>query len=311
MLTKRFFLLSFLFLLTCCSSLDQKKSATPTTITPYPNDVSPSLVSVFTPIVITETNSPVITMGVKTPDRINITKPPTYLPTDKYIVSLFQMSQCSFPCWWGITPGITSWSDAEKRLSALGFAPSSETQRAYKRHEIIIREYESIYKLTVRLYEKKDAVEYISVRSFLEEKDFRIIYKNYSPRDVLKKYGVPSRVKIYVSLLGDTNYVLDFFYDEFGFWISYNGKVAKNREKAGVLVCPDFEKNGVDGVSFFMQSKTIAKKIENFPEIDFNPNIRSSDDYFHSIQDATDLTPQQFADLFIEPEGSMCFIVKQ
>ena len=81
----------------------------------------------------TATNTAVPTITVTATPRptstITLTPVPT-IPKDKILAKLDQLylynNGCKLPCWWGIEPGITTWSDARNYLMQFDAANSNE-----------------------------------------------------------------------------------------------------------------------------------------------------------------------------------------
>lgn len=220
----------------------------------------------------------------------------------------FENPVCKFPCWWGITPGITTWEDSKNLFLSLGFSLHTKVDDEYVSHEAEINQPESIYNTRIKIYTKDDKVEYIAIKSFLPQADFQKRYSAYELKKILRSYGIPSRILTFASLLGDGTYGLDLFYDEEGFLISYGGNV--HADKSGnPVVCPDFSYGSIEGIGIYLQSPNIAQKIENFPDEELKTSFRISEGYLHPIERVTGLTPQEFSNLFIGDNPSYCFTI--
>jgi hypothetical protein len=72
-----------------------------------------------TPLITLPPTNPA-SMATRTPLPAPLGLPPTYTPlptyspdqTDQIVLSLYENNPCKLPCWWGITPGKTSWLEA-------------------------------------------------------------------------------------------------------------------------------------------------------------------------------------------------------
>lgn len=100
-----------------CVSSSQIPTLTPDTITARPSDAAmmartPSPISLPT---FTKTWRP-----TKIPPTAPANLPPTWTPLPTYpaeqarqvVMDLYENNPCKLPCWWGITPGKTSWLEA-------------------------------------------------------------------------------------------------------------------------------------------------------------------------------------------------------
>jgi len=110
----------FLFVLVSLVGCQQNNAAhPPNSSTPLVNPVStftsvPSLVPTFSPV-----PTLTITASLQPTATITLTPLPT-MPGDKIQAKFDQLYQynngCKLPCWWGITPGITTWGEARNFL---------------------------------------------------------------------------------------------------------------------------------------------------------------------------------------------------
>jgi hypothetical protein len=89
------------------------------TITPIPSQTA----------TITAVPTITVTASPRPTSTITLTPLPT-IPKDKILAKLDQLylynNGCKLPCWWGIKPGITTWSDARNFLMQFDAANSNE-----------------------------------------------------------------------------------------------------------------------------------------------------------------------------------------
>lgn len=234
----------------------------------------------------------------------------TPLNEDEKIVRLFKEPVCNFPCWWDIVPGATTWDDAKHLFDFLGFSTENEPIGLYTNHEFVMEFSDSIYKMRVQVYDKSGIVEYIAIRSFLQKDDFRELYLNYEPTKVLENYGVPDRIFVTASLLGDTNYGLAMFYDKQGFLISYGGQIQSVTDM-GIVICPHFSTGNILGGNIFMQAQSIKTPIESSPIVGLREEFSIMKSQYNTIEDATGLTREQFSSLFVGDDPSYCFTISK
>ncbi len=121
---------------------------------------------------------------------------------------------CRLPCWWGITPGKTSWTEARSFLQSFAIyigetggvrvpLPSPYSNADYMEQEYFI---------------KDGIVDYIRIFNF------NLAPKYFLP-NFLKAYGQPSEIWIRTFAkedLGIQNFVVDLFYQAKGILIEYS-----------------------------------------------------------------------------------------
>jgi hypothetical protein len=225
------------------------------------------------------------------------------------IIKLFENPACRFPCWWNIAPGMTEWKDAENLILFLERKSDAKVFGEYTRHDVRLSKEESVYNMRMTIFERDGIVEYIAIRSFLEYSNFRKLYSTYELKKILQHYGVPTRVSVFASLLGDGSYNLDLFYDTDGFFISYGGKLQSITNSRDAVVCPDFSKGNIAGMGIYLQAENIKDNIENFPDEELRVSYRVSRSYMRTIQEASGLTIKEFSDLFVGENPSYCFTI--
>ncbi len=98
----------------------------------FPSAVIPTNTSTSTPsqtATITAMPTVTVTASPRPTSTITLTPLPT-IPKDKILAKLDQLylynNGCKLPCWWGIKPGITTWSDARNFLMQFDAANSNE-----------------------------------------------------------------------------------------------------------------------------------------------------------------------------------------
>lgn len=121
---------------------------------------------------------------------------------------------CRLPCWWGIIPGKTRWTDARSFLESFALyvgetggvrvpLPTSYSDANYLEHGYFIR---------------NGIVEYIRVFNFN-------LAPNYYLPKFLETYGVPEEIYIRTFAqeeMGIQNFTVDLFYQNFGVLIEYS-----------------------------------------------------------------------------------------
>jgi hypothetical protein len=239
------------------------------------------------------------------------------IAVDSKPIKLIENPVCSLPCWWGIIPGETSWGDVRNLLDYLSLSPESWVTGGYTRYSVNVVEQGSLFGNNVNFYEKNGSIDYLDIRSSFLQPNIERTWAVFDPKDILVKYGLPSRVKVYTQVSGEPSgpgmatYMLILFYDDQRFLINYEGK-ARSYSSAGIVVCPDFEKGNINSIQILAQSTGVNNIIEAPPPnkdwLDFYAFFRFN---ASSIDSVTGLDIKGFSDLFIGQNPSYCFIVKK
>ena len=118
------------FMLFSLVGCQQNNDVHPPTFFPsavYPKSTITSIPSQTATITAVPTST--VTASPRPTFTITLTPLPT-IPKDKILAKLDQLylynNGCKLPCWWGITPGITTWSDARNFLMQFDAANSNE-----------------------------------------------------------------------------------------------------------------------------------------------------------------------------------------
>jgi hypothetical protein len=215
----------------------------------------------------------------------------------------------SLPYWWGIEPGITSWTEAKGLLSTLAIYPDS-----YPLPDGIITHGASFHFFDLDLFnllsfvEKKDIIESIQVsgQGLKNPVDFRKLWKEYVPEVILKEYSYPSRILLqtwlhYLQPSDPTYkyYELVLFYDQLGFVIIYNGRI---ENIPNYTVCPTLSGNLLEELYIFAQSPNSKLPLDNLIGDHGGPRESA-----YSLQEAAGLSIQQFYDLITKNQEFTCF----
>lgn len=224
------------------------------------------------------------------------------------IMKLLEEPVCDFPCLWNITPGSTTWDNANNLFVSLGLSSEDKRIGVYTMHKFVIYSSEQIYETSIEAYDRNGVVEYLAMKSTLPEDDFRKLYANYEPKKILEKYGIPDRVFVFATLLGKTSYDLDLYYDIQGFYISIGGRVQSYNETS-IVICPDFSKGNFSGMGIYTQSQDIKQPIENSPIEGLREHFFLMKSYRRTIEEAAGLTKEEFKDQFVGDNPSYCFTI--
>lgn len=270
--------------------------------------ITPSLTS--TPFLPTSTPTPTPTMP--------FTSPPTMTTEERqsFTQELFRSNfGCKLPCWWGITPGITPWSEVDAFLHHLGAVfGSNALADGSIYHGTGGFDFEApdyIIVNSIGFLERESIIDLINIRSdgYSNPVAFQEQWARYSPQQIMKEYGIPSRVWLESASSGPVTegriagYTLWVFYDQFGFLILYNGY---GEFEPVFHFCPRFE-NGQDirAIEMYLQSPDNSSPIEKTAGIiGFVP---APYPHVQTIDDAAGLSVAELYQLFIQEDNLPCF----
>jgi hypothetical protein len=133
----------------------------------------------FTPIITTIPYRPIATPSAK--------------ESSKMTLELLRTNNgCDLPCWWGITPNQTSWSDAKQFLKPFSTIyerqPSGGKWDVYDVHSTLPLEFSDVFAVRTVFAAQKGIVKEIE-SGYFDEKTFHL-----SP--FLLKYGIPNQIFI-------------------------------------------------------------------------------------------------------------------
>jgi hypothetical protein len=216
------------------------------------------------------------------------------------------------PCWWGLTPDETTWATAKQFLVQMG-ARSGDVSRPTGRvgHGTggLDLEDEGVV-LRVEFVERAGLVESMRIHSegYLDPLAFQSVWAHYFPRQVMLRYGQPSRVWVETAFRvpesqGETMpYSLWLYYDQLGFLIRTSGAV---KYDAIYHICPDArtETEGMNGIDMFLQSAEDRTPLEEASGMPAGEEM----EYIRPIEQAAGLAVDDFYKLFADSNGPACF----
>ena len=276
--------------------------------TPIPPSAAPMSPPTFTPI---PPSMPTLELpaGTPTPSPIPPTRTPrpTPVPTmtaDEEYAFFLEMLQnnggCRLPCWWGFTPGETSWQATRDFFTSIGKETGSVDH---------IQNY-TVFFNTPGHYESYQS--YIGEDGILEiigvsaspavGEDWSFTYdhpqfaedwKTYMLPQMLEVYGPPSQVLLCTGNGAPWSpFDLILFYAEKGFLVQYSGE-AEEREGETWLVCPHLVE-----ITLHLWSPERSVSLEDIPGFTmWGP---------HSLEEATGMSIEQFYETFVQPDTETC-----
>jgi hypothetical protein len=271
---------------------------------------TPSVTPSITP---TSTLTPPLTF-TKTPVWTAV---PTLLP-DQVLKAirgyLSDNGGCELPCWWGITPGETTWEEARSKLSLLGLY--SVTSR---KNQVGLIEYE--FKVPLSF----DSLGYISPTLTIREGivtsiglNSRWVSRrlNYSLAGFLKKLGKPKEIwlSIFPESMDQPHYDISLFYSDKGVMVYAIGKarVQDNR----FTICPQRLRIGE-----YPPALLLWKPSETIDFLNIDTDLLGNDDIWYPssyqvpdgyqlLEELTDgFDEEDFYQTYLDPASTACFDV--
>jgi hypothetical protein len=254
---------------------------------------------------ITPTHWPSVTpRPTKTPTltpTVTWTPLPT-LPADKALAKVLELLKtnggCKLPCWWGITPGVTSGDEAQAYLASFATRPYEDPSHqgfgmffAIPQNTIPGLLHGEQYGFGV----------YVDDNGIVEQIH---TWKPYRLSDFLTDYGPPPQVWIYgknTDLLGpNAEYTIVLFYPDQGILAAWDGTIEKQDP---IKVCP----NRFDpGVFLKLWAPPVTKTFQEAAGdelLDGPPPLA-----FYPIEKATNIDVKTFYERYKDPRNaSTCF----
>lgn len=259
------------------------------------------------PIVITPTIDVMVTpTGTLLPFTETPLPPPTQhytvtpLPTlppgealEKITELLETNGGCKLPCWWGITPGETTWETAQQNLAPL--AEEINTLGLPGFYGVGIDPPEAIFQ------EKKIGVTIYVEEGIIQEIQMGYMY-SYPISKILNEYGYPTDIfiqaRLHTRIEPPVNFRLVLFYEDQGILAHYLG----GAERSEVFqICPSniFEPNFP---FIFLWSPDDAKTFK-----DFIGRVPIGDMNFSPLDEVTNIDIETFYDWYQDPNSTACF----
>ena len=280
MRAKNFILWLFLLVLVCsgCGKpMDQQRAAVMTPM--LAKDVA------------TQTPTPKMATGLPSPVAM-LSLPPA--EKEQLIDQILtQDVQCKLPCFAGIAPGATPWSDARSFLEQV-------SEKIYPTGKSSTYAIEIQQGSVVDFYVPRDKVEFIMAPR-----------KQYSVDELLNAYGEPDEIYIYIldALPVDTtvSYIVHLYY-KMGFVVQYYGEAAKGPM---VSVCLT-EKEGESKDAFFWlwdgDSKISFEDVyQDYVSKFYQPEVSLG---YYRLADLSDLTVHEFYEAYRNQSKEGCLQLK-
>lgn len=217
---------------------------------------------------------------------------------------------CDLPCWWGITPGLTTLAEVDKLTKELGAFGSVLEGQEFRLPDGLITRYvgfdrfHSSESIDIGLGAKNDIIQSINIErdvTIREEKISRIYWNAYSLNHIFEKYGKPDRiwVKNFPSIRKSStvNITMFVFYDKLKFLIVYSmdTKIADP-----MLICPTFDDGQIGRFNLYILSLSQDVTLEKYAGI-----VLDAEEYMLPIEEAAGVSVSEFYEFFLS--GNECF----
>lgn len=290
-----------------------------------PIEVSPTVTSVGFEASPTPTKRPSPEPTEPRMPRITPTHAPTPIPTItptsfstlesqaklNYIVEALKTNQsCELPCWWGITPGKTTWDEMVTSFTARSIRVSGEQEGQLDLGITVENKYVQPT-IDVVFQNENGLVKGIDISTagynyVLAQPQYDNVWKDYVLAQVLSRYGVPTQVYLELTLGGadwtpgfKQYFHLWIVYEDQGIAIGYPGQLVS--DVGGWYACPVF--GIVRGIEIRLQSPGDQTPLVNIASED-QPFILNG-----SLQDLTGMSLRRFYDTFKQSSPQGCMFV--
>jgi hypothetical protein len=263
--------------------------------------------STFTPVpTVTNTATLAATQtprpGSQTPSVPTWTPLPTLPAEDAraFIGDLFNTNAgCQLPCWWGITPGQTTWMEAQHFLEpfALDISQQAMEDQSQKAWVDIPSPIDVSYINSLeQTYRIRDGV----VES-IQTYNYEILATWYYMPNILEVYSQPSEVGIYTyrnEFNGSRPTSIILFYADRGIMLEYVGGGSVHTVGENVQICPLWTYNFMYLWSPALEL-TFNEAVNMFLDIENEP-------YPIRLQDATGMSLEVFFQTYSNPNTTTC-----
>lgn len=281
-------------------------SATPSaTVTPVATATT-EVIPTFTPRL--PTLAPTLP-GTLAPAVIPTWTPVATLPPDAALEALLTLYDdnggCELPCWWGITPGETSWAEARTKLAPLGWmsGPYGEGEAAYYAFSFDVPEtLDTLEYFGPDLGIKEGIVVGIGVNSRWIETDF-----DYSLAGLLQAFGSPDEIwlKVVTDVPSEPYYNIDLFYPTKGILVSASGPIQMDDTR--VIICPREFRLGSFPPFLRLWDTTMNLQYQSISYSTMGSSVLDISDYHLLEEFSDDFDSEDFYATYLDPQTTICF----
>lgn len=275
-----------------------------------PLSLSTMVVTPVTPTTLTASPTIAPALSTSTPDFSAYLTRIAQQDQDKINELLMTNAGCDLPCWWGITPGLTTLAEVDKLMKEMGAFGSVLEGQEFRLPDGLITRYvgfdrfHSSERIDIGFGAKNTIIQSIKIErdvTIREEKISRIYWNAYSLKRIFEKYGKPDRVwvKNFPSIRDSpTSDIMMFvFYDKLKFLIVYSMSV---KTANPMLICPNFEDGQIGRFNLYILAPSQNITLEKYAGFAFD-----MEEYMLPIEEASGLSTQKLYEFLLSGNG--CF----
>jgi len=217
---------------------------------------------------------------------------------------------CRLPCWWGFTPGETSWETTQTFFTSRGVTiwDYGSTQdytivfdipdRGHNHDQIYFGEDGTLDRISIHALPPEDE----NWRYMYGDPQFAEDWRTYMLPQILGAYGPPSQIFLGTGGAPWSPFDLLLFYPEERFLVEYVG-VAEEREGETWRVCP----HRVE-IALHLWSPERSMNLEDIPGV---VSSHADDETWgpYPLEEATGMSIEQFYQTFSQPGNQTCLDV--
>lgn len=198
---------------------------------------------------------------------------------------------CAAPCFWGIVPGQSTFSEAISAITHFGLQLLYVNTLANKDFRESRYDFESGLSISTSLAIQDNIVQNLRVYITPEKRRTGVprAWLAYSPETLINRYGLPSKVDFNVDRGEFPSYVIDIYFDSMDLIVEYTSYDLG----ANLRVCPLTDQ--IRSVRLWM-----GKNPENPPPPKLVP-----------VDQATSMTIEEFSNLMTAKTNTACFNLKE
>jgi hypothetical protein len=233
---------------------------------------------------------------------------------------------CELPCWWGITPGVTPWEEAQHQFLSYGRSIVSwswdvdKWGTGYKTGLLGRREaYPFDYVVEHRIYEQGGTVSLIGARGHVPgwpadewslSPRFVEDWERYTLDQVLARFGKPSQVLLHYWFESIAPFSVGVLYEDRGILVEYMGLTQGEKDEGEysfnpVVICPT--RSQFTDINVWLKSPETEPSLTDV-FVDFGGGYLGLLPYRNtpSLEDATGMSLDTFYTTYLDPNTDVC-----
>ena len=255
-----------------------------------------------------------VTMPPMPTNTATPTVAPTWTPVlklapDAALDALLQLYDdnggCELPCWWGITPGETSWAEARTKLTPLGRVTGPYGKGEAAHYEFWFDAPETLdtpETFGSALGIKEGIVVGIGVNSRWIETDF-----DYSLAGLLQAFGSPDEIwlDVVTDVPSDPYYYINLFYSTKGILVVASGPI--QMDDTHVTICPREFRLGSFPPFLRLWDTTMNLQYQSISYSTMGSRVLDISDYHLLEEFSDDFDSEDFYATYLDPQTTICF----